>query len=926
MSRRPFPDYITKDEADAGLADGTFISGLLQLARGIGFDPLRCAFKPPQVVQQTPNDAFVRVKPDRTRDIDGEQNVDILIKGKFDRNRAVHGDEVVVKVNPRDLWVYKTSGRQLRAAPEFKDLKNRKNGRGRSCSVSSSSSDEDDLVPSRADIKRLAKSEGRGGKGDDSEESDEGREGGGKDYFRTAVVVYVSKRCWTNHPFVCTLEANKTGGSAGDENPLDGEIERDPLTTFVQPGDKFIRAKPMNKRLPWMLIQVNDVVSRILRLPGPINGRVMIPVQMMKWGTNSVLPLGKLAGKPFGSAGDLVAETAACLEEANLEHHAADFSRQVYSEVDRMVADAQAEYRREMMPGGSRRDLTKKRIFTVDPATARDLDDAVSIDVIDENTVEVGVHIADVSHYVKQGSAVDQEAQKRCTSVYLCHRMFPMLPEGLCAQLCSLNPAEPKLTFTSTFRIDVNTGRIIGIDDKNDFRCKSGPKFYKSAIKSCCRFNYDEVQDILDGKPLTDKPAVTDGHTWEEVVNDLNLLYAVCKKVRVNRFDDGSVRIDKHKLLFKIDPETNLPIGYGLDSHTPSHWLIEELMLAANRCVATAIANNTDEQMREMAVLRHHDRPMKQGFENITKLLTQDLGISEDVWCAGDGGDSGLVFKALTNVKKELTPEAGLSIENMVMKTMRPAEYGVQGSDGRSVSHYALAFPLYTHFTSPIRRYADVMVHRQLQILLQPTEKRELKMTLEEHGAQCEECNKMKKASREAQTKFDVTFFCIYLRTRDSLHYTTGTVVAIKESCLSVYIPKFVKECQVFYNVTLPFYKGHRSPHMTEELSLLAKPLAVSYRAGQAIYEWENPKDNQRSRKVSVQLFSAIPIAIVPTDTVPVDFVAVALSPFHPQYNKLYDPSKAEGFELVHRHAGEDDAVEGPEDDEVASAAETISD
>ncbi|KAF4695784.1 DIS3 mitotic control [Perkinsus olseni] len=884
MSRLPYPEYITREEAEAGLADGSLISGLLQ------------------VVQQTPNDAFVRVRPDRTRDVDDKSNVDILIKGKFDRNRAIHGDEVVVRLNPPEQWVSKASGMQIRIAPEFKDFnKNKKgNARGRSSSTSSSSSDEDDLVPTRADIKRLAKCEGRDEDAvmhESSEESDDDTKERATECFRTAVVVYVSKKCWTKHPFVCTLEANKTGGG-GD--PLDGAIDADPLTSMVQPGDKFIRAKPMNKRLPWMLIQINDVVSRVLRLPGPLNGRVMIPVQMLKWGTNSVLPLGRLAGKPFGSAGDLAAETAACLEEANLEHHAADFSRQVYDEVDRMVANAEAEYRREMRPGGSRRDLTKKRIFTVDPATARDLDDAVSIDVVDENTVEIGVHIADVAHYVKQGSAVDQEAQKRCTSVYLCHRMFPMLPEGLCAKLCSLNPAEHKLTFTATFRINVDTGRIIGIDDDNNFTCASGPKFYKSAIKSCCRFNYDEVQDVLDGKPLAQQPPVTDGHTWEDVESDLHLLYAVCKKVRVNRFADGSVKIDKHKLLFKMGPETNLPIGYGLESHTPSHWLIEELMLAANRCVATAIANNKDEKMREIAVLRHHDRPIKEGFEKITKLLLEDLRIPKTVWCAGDGGDSGLVFKALTNVKKELTPEAGLSIENMVMKTMRPAEYGVQGSDGRSVSHYALAFPLYTHFTSPIRRYADVMVHRQLQILLQPNEKRNLKMTAQEHEAQCEECNKMKKSSREAQTKFDITFFCIYLRTRDSLHYTTGTVVAIKENSLSVYIPKFVKECQVFYNVTLPFYKGQQSPHMTEELSLLTKPASVSYRTGQAVYEWEHPNDERRGRKVTVRLFSAIPVAIVPTDTVPVDFVAVALSPFHPQYNKLYDASKAEGFPQYH--------------------------
>ena len=452
-----------------------------------------------------------------------------------------------------------------------------------------------------------------------------------------------------------------------------------------------------------------------------------------------------------------------------------------------------------------------------------------------------------------------------------------MLPEGLCNALCSLNPNEPKLTFTSVFRIRRSTGEVIlDLDDPN------GPRFAKTIIQSCCRFTYEEVQDVLDGVniPLVNRPTVFGAHnSWGVIEKDLFLLYDICGKVRDRRFDHGSVRIDKIKMRFKLN-EDDVPTSYAYESHSASHWMIEELMLLSNEVVAKKLC-----QIGESAVLRRHPPPQPKSFDELSDRIRSDLGLTE--W---DGSTSRDLFRSLQLVREKLGPKMASLIEYSVMKTMRPAEYCTQSiGDFR---HYALAFDYYTHFTSPIRRYPDIMVHRQLQTVLEmeacglkasdvavsPTE-----LTMIDN--QCTECNLMKKKSREAQEACDVSFFCIYLRHKQEFNITMGTVTSITDKCFNVYVPKINKEHPIFFNLLLkaPEWFLAGSPKRAELDAIMAGPasiLAASETLG--LVQWTNSSD-----RIRVNVFDEVKVVIVPLESVPISFALRLLPPNNARYTEI---------------------------------------
>lgn len=229
-----------------------------------------------------------------------------------------------------------------------------------------------------------------------------------------------------------------------------------------------------------------------------------------------------------------------------------------------------------------RRDLRSKRIFTIDPLTAKDLDDALSIERISENIYEIGVHIADVSYFVQQGTELDKEAQLRLTSVYFTHRVYPMLPRILCERLCSLNPQVDRLSYSVFFRMDIQTGEM----DKS-FK----PDISRTIMRSCAKWNYQLVQDILD-KKITDVNQLEEQyrpkeHKFEDMVNDCLLMHEIAQKRRVKRLDNGSIMLSSREFMFKLDKETQMPLSFE-ESRTrmPSKHLVEEYMLLANILVA----------------------------------------------------------------------------------------------------------------------------------------------------------------------------------------------------------------------------------------------------------------------------------------------------------------------------------------------------
>ena len=340
---------------------------------------------------------------------------------------------------------------------------------------------------------------------------------------KMAKVVAISEKKGQGRVLVCTLHPDRQKKGDGT----------------VHPEDTFVKAVPTDKRLPSMLLQINHVTKKVLKLPGKLDPFQLWPMQILTWNEFSKQPLAKLQGQCLGRAGSLEAEEKHALIANELDDHDVDFPSDELDEVDDIVRDAKQNFLSEVK---NRMDLRQIRIFTIDPATAKDLDDAIHvIDLPQKNQIEVGVHIADVAHFLKLGTVTDAEAQRRSTSVYLIGRVLPMLPHGLCNHLCSLNPNEPKLSFSAFFRLDKRSGNLIQ---------DPAPWFAKTAMSSVCRLNYDQAQDVIDDIEIeeTKRPAVHGGFTWQQIKDDIKLLYEVCGKVRMGRLTGGAMTISKTKM------------------------------------------------------------------------------------------------------------------------------------------------------------------------------------------------------------------------------------------------------------------------------------------------------------------------------------------------------------------------------------------
>lgn len=325
-----------------------------------------------------------------------------------------------------------------------------------------------------------------------------------------------------------------------------------------------------------------------------------------------------------------------------------------------------------------RRDFRDVTTFTIDPIDARDFDDALSLRHLDNGRLEIGVHIADVTHFVKPGSALDREALDRATSVYLVDRVCPMLPERLSNELCSLRPHEDKFTFSAVFEFDKNFKVV-------------NRWFGKTIIHSDRRFDYGEAQEIIDKKQ---------GDFAEELL----LLNKVAKKLRERRFKDGSIDFDAEEVRFRLD-EQGRPIEIYVKERLETNMLIEDFMLLANREVAEYISKK-EARLKENIpfVFRVHDEPDPDKVAELARFAAE-LGLQMDI------SNPKAIARSYNRLMAEAEKDPGLKLLSpLAIRTMAKAEYSTQ-----NIGHYGLGFSDYTHFTSPIRRYADVLVHRILE-------------------------------------------------------------------------------------------------------------------------------------------------------------------------------------------------------------------
>lgn len=332
---------------------------------------------------------------------------------------------------------------------------------------------------------------------------------------------------------------------------------------------------------------------------------------------------------------------------------------------------------------------------TIDPKDAKDFDDALSLNVLSNGHYQVGVHIADVSHYVKEGDIIDKEAQKRATSVYLVDRTIPMLPERLCNFICSLRPNEEKLAYSVIFEMD-------------DMAHIYQSRVVHTVIKSDRRYAYEEVQTLLENNGVianTDEPApIKDPKDYVgENAEVLITLDKLAKMLRKERFSNGAVRFDREELHFDID-EKGHPVRCYFKVSKDANKLIEEFMLLANRTVAEKIGKVSKGKKAKTLPYRIHDNPDPQRLEALKEFVTK-LGYKLKT-----DGTKGEVARSLNKLIDNSASEANNKmIQTIALRAMMKAKYSVH-----NIGHFGLAFPYYTHFTSPIRRYPDTLVHRLL--------------------------------------------------------------------------------------------------------------------------------------------------------------------------------------------------------------------
>lgn len=418
----------------------------------------------------------------------------------------------------------------------------------------------------------------------------------------------------------------------------------------------------------------HDIYIPIENLKGAMHGQKAI-ARITDWPARAKNPIGEIIDV-LGNAGDNQTEMHAILAEFGLPY---DYPENVANEAEGIEPGITPE------EVAKRIDMRGITTFTIDPVDAKDFDDALSIRKLPNGNYEIGVHIADVTHYVTPGTIIDEEGYNRATSVYLVDRVVPMLPERLSNFICSLRPNEEKLTFSVLFEMNDNAEIL-------------SSKISKTVICSDRRFTYEEAQAIIEG---------ADGDYKEEILT----MNRLAQTLRKRRFDEGAIGFERVEVRFKID-ENGKPVSVYFKEAKESNNLVEEFMLLANRRVAEYIGKdelNTTGRKRnpKTFVYRVHDQPNEEKYDKFASFVRR-FGYEANP----KKGEQ--INNAVNRILKEVKGKGEQNlVEVLAVRTMAKAVYTTQ-----NIGHYGLAFPYYTHFTSPIRRYPDMMVHRLLHSYL----------------------------------------------------------------------------------------------------------------------------------------------------------------------------------------------------------------
>jgi len=441
-----------------------------------------------------------------------------------------------------------------------------------------------------------------------------------------------------------------------------------------------------------------DIYIQKSGLKGARNGNKAVAV-ITDWPEHSKNPFGEII-EVLGNPGEHEVEMKSILADFDFPLRFPEKAEREANEIPVVITPEEIK---------KRRDFRDVFTITIDPQDAKDFDDAISLKKLSNGNMEIGVHIADVSHYVKPGTAIDKEAYNRGTSIYLVDRVIPMLPEKLSNEVCSLNANEDKLCFAAVFEMDVSANVL-------------GEWYGRTIINSNFRFNYDEVQEIIDGKE----------HAFSR---DILTLHNLASQLREARFKKGAIAFSSQEVKFMLD-DNGKPVGAYIKEQMDSNRLIEDFMLLANKKVAEKIGKKQGRQEPRTFVYRIHDVPNPEKLQTFSEFVNK-LGYRLIL------GSRKSLSSSLNQLFSQIKGKGEENmIENIAVRTMAKAEYSIN-----NIGHYGLAFDHYTHFTSPIRRYPDLMVHRLFDLYL----KEGSSVNPVEYEEKCKHSSEMERKALQAE-------------------------------------------------------------------------------------------------------------------------------------------------------------------------------
>uniref|UniRef100_M4B3K5 RNB domain-containing protein n=1 Tax=Hyaloperonospora arabidopsidis (strain Emoy2) TaxID=559515 RepID=M4B3K5_HYAAE len=707
-------------------------------------------------------------------------SVDVLVKGMEDRNRAFDGDLVAVRLHPESAWksLADDCGRNAanQAASKF---------------MSSDAGVDQNALHSlwlpNVQVDQCFQT--RTPEGETSVD------------MLKQTMAHLNERVIGSRkrPTASVVFILAQGNAHGFVGSLEAKTKVKDLSSPLSSNDNYAYFNADDPRLPRHIriprLQLPDeFVSR----PMQYSKSMLCFCRIKAWSTKHQSPMGEFV-KTVGEYTGIETGISAILFQHGLQAHTLDFDSSILDELDNKYGASGEKWKIPNEELQSRRDFRDMQIFSIDPYNARDLDDALHIRALDglHTKFEIGVHIADVTHFIEHNSLLDLEARSRATSVYLANRVLPMLPRILCEKLCSLQPQVDRLAFSVVWQMNLDGTLVDGVE----------PWFGKSVIRSCCKLDYGSAQMMLDG-------AITEENVdkWEEdrrpivganpnitaatVIQSVKDLWSIGENRRAMRFETGAVSLNDLKLVFSLDAMGN-PTRYGSYELKNSNRLVEEYMLLANYLVAQQLLRAHG----ALAFLRHHPPPASRSLDQTLERLNEsDIKL--------DGRSTKQLAESLDRIRQDRGEVTFSVVQALIIKPMKPAEYMVAGNGASPASwrHYALNIPYYTHFTSPIRRYADVVVHR---LLLEScvtgassfndgaSKCADANSRMAEYTSVAQNSNEKKMTSKKAETECDKVFLCAFVHHHGDIE-VTGVVLSTGQKGFTVYILELGLEQRLF--------------------------------------------------------------------------------------------------------------------------------